>query len=297
MEVSPGMEVSPKTFREVEFRERKGGYHPEDVDQFLEQMAAGVEVLLERLRQAVERAQRAERAASEAGGNDETLRRTLVLAQRTADLAVQEANEQATRIVSGAEAQARSLIADAETRARRMHDEALSDVQAELAELESVRARAQQEVDALARWADEHRSHLTTTLQDALSMLERASLLSPPPSSAPLELPGARPVPGVEPPRAAVATPPPPEPEPESRAEARSPGAFHGGDREPGRTSSAYAEPTEVVRSSPERGPAAATEAYDFSGESEDDAALGSFFDDGGLGDDRRLGGRLRRRR
>ena len=80
------MDVSPKMLRDVEFREKMRGYHPEDVDQFLEQVAAGVEVLQDRLRQAVERAQRAEAAAAEAGDSDETLRKTLVLAQRTADL-------------------------------------------------------------------------------------------------------------------------------------------------------------------------------------------------------------------
>jgi cell division initiation protein len=42
------MEVSPKTLREVEFREKMRGYHPEDVDQFLEQVAAGIEVLQDR---------------------------------------------------------------------------------------------------------------------------------------------------------------------------------------------------------------------------------------------------------
>ena len=69
----PSMDVSPKTLREVEFREKMRGYHPEDVDHFLEEVAAGLEVQQERMRQAVERAQRAEAAAAEAGGSDETL--------------------------------------------------------------------------------------------------------------------------------------------------------------------------------------------------------------------------------
>ena len=113
------MEVSPKTLREVEFREKMRGYHPEDVDHFLEQVAAGLEVMQDRLRQAVERAQRAEAAASEAGGSDETLRKTLVLAQRTADMAVQEAREQAARIHGGAEQQAQAQLAEAAERGRR----------------------------------------------------------------------------------------------------------------------------------------------------------------------------------
>src|SRR6202023_432019 len=125
------MDVSPKTLREVEFREKMRGYHPEDVDQFLERVAAGIEVLQDRLRQSLERAQRAEAQLTEAGGNDEALRRTLVLAQRTADLAVQEAREQAARILAGAEQQAQALIADAEERARRAHEDGLADVRSQ----------------------------------------------------------------------------------------------------------------------------------------------------------------------
>ena len=43
MDVSiDAMEVSPKVLRDVQFREKiRGGYHPEDVDEFLEQAAVG----------------------------------------------------------------------------------------------------------------------------------------------------------------------------------------------------------------------------------------------------------------
>ncbi len=182
------MEVSPKTLREVEFREKMRGYHPEDVDQFLERVAAGMEVLQDRLRQAVERAQRAEQAAAEAGGTDEALRRTLVLAQRTADLAVQEAREQAARLLAGAEQQAQAMLADAEERAQRAHDDALVDARAEVNRLEALRQHLQAEVETLTRWVEEHRAHLTMALQEALSRIEKADLLSPPPVGRGLDL-------------------------------------------------------------------------------------------------------------
>src|SRR5579862_5591187 len=154
------MDVSPKTLREVEFREKMRGYHPEDVDQFLEQVAAGLEVLQDRLRQAVERAQRAEQAAAEAGGSDETLRRTLVLAQRTADMAVQEAREQAARILAGAEQQAQAILAEAEEKGRTALEDALAESRAELSRVESARSQTQQDVETLQRWVEEHKSHL-----------------------------------------------------------------------------------------------------------------------------------------
>ena len=181
------MDVSPKTLREVEFREKLRGYHPEDVDQFLEQVAVGLEGMQDRLRQAVERAQRAESAAasapsapsappapsSDTSASEETLRKTLVLAQRTADLAVQEAREQAARILSAAEQQAQARLAEAEERARRTHEDALSDVRAELTSLEVTRQRSQQDVDALNRWVEDHRTELGATLSEALSLVER----------------------------------------------------------------------------------------------------------------------------
>ncbi len=159
------MDVTPRTLREVEFREKMRGYHPEDVDQFLEEVAAGVEVMQERMRQALERAQRAEAAASEAGGNDEALRKTLVLAQRTADLAVQEARDQAARILAGAEQQAQGIIADAEEQRRRTVEDATEESRSELARLEISRAQAQEDVDTLSRWLDEHKAHLVRISQ------------------------------------------------------------------------------------------------------------------------------------
>ena len=187
------MDVSPKTLREVEFREKMRGYHPEDVDQFLERVAAGIEVLQDRLRQALDRAQRAEAQASEAGGADDALRRTLVLAQRTADLAVQEAREQAARLLAGAEQQAQAMIADAEDRARRAHEDALVDVRNELAKLEGNRQQLQMDVETLTRWVEEHKSHLSSALQDALTRIEHTELLSPPPVSRGVDLPPLRP--------------------------------------------------------------------------------------------------------
>ncbi|MGI8752600.1 MAG: DivIVA domain-containing protein [Acidimicrobiales bacterium] len=196
------MDVSPKTLREVEFREKLRGYHPEDVDQFLEQVAVGLESMQDRLRQAVERAQRAESAAAVAApssappapfvdtsASEETLRKTLVLAQRTADLAVQEAREQAARILSSAEQQAQTQLNDAEERARRTHEDALSDVRAELTSLEVTRQRSQQDVDALNRWVEDHRTELSATLSEALSLVERVGVRSPAPTSRPIDVP------------------------------------------------------------------------------------------------------------
>src|SRR5215469_2835471 len=146
------------------------------------------------MRQAVERAQRAETAASEAGGTDDTLRKTLVLAQRTADLAVQEAREQAARILASAEQQAQAILAEAEEKGRRTLEETIAECRAELTRLEGVRSQSQHEVDNLQRWLDEHKAHLTESLSEAMAAVERAGILWPAPSTRPIEIPSRNPV-------------------------------------------------------------------------------------------------------
>ncbi len=320
------MDVTPKAFRDVEFRESRKGYHPEDVDEFLEQAASGVESLLERARQAGERAQRAEAAAAEAGGSDETLRRTLVLAQRTADMAVQESREQAARIVSSAEQQAQSLVAEAEERARRLHGEALADVHAELAKLEAIRAQAQHEVDVLVRWADEHRSHLRTTLADAMAMVDRADIQTPAPTSTPIDVPFARRASAALPAANPLAPAAPARQEPMSRepvsqepvspsaglppadagprrADVSTPPSADDYDAGPatqavhlppddGPVDVGGTDPTSVIRSHAASEP----QARDLPNQP-DEEAMDTFFDDNDFADDRRFGGRLRRRR
>ena len=195
------MDVSPKTLREVEFREKMRGYHPEDVDQFLERVAAGIEVLQDRLRQALERAQKAEAQLAESGGADDTLRRTLVLAQRTADLAVQEAREQAARILAGAEQQAQAMITGAEEEVRRAHDQTLVDVEAEITRLQVDRDRLQLDIETLTAWVGEHRTRLAAALQSALAVIEGADLPPAPSVSTGPEGAGAAAGPGSADPR------------------------------------------------------------------------------------------------
>src|SRR6476660_9747511 len=105
--VSANMDVTPQVINEVEFHQKMRGYDPDEVDDFLERVASAVEQFIERVRVAEQRAAAAERRAAELdkqrGGapaapvtqaaaapeGDETdaIKRTLVLAQRTADAA------------------------------------------------------------------------------------------------------------------------------------------------------------------------------------------------------------------
>lgn len=192
------MDVSPRTLREVEFREKLRGYHPEDVDEFLERVAAGLEILQERLRQATERAVRAEQRAAETTEGDDAMRRTLVLAQRTADLAVQEAREQAARLLSEAEGQSQAVRAEAAEHARRTIEDATREAWAQVRTLEAARDDLRGEIAGLERYLEEERMRLRALLNETLRKVDESiPSLSPPPAPEPVDLTGVQPAESV----------------------------------------------------------------------------------------------------
>jgi cell division initiation protein len=189
------MDVSPETIRTVEFRERLRGYNQDDVDQFLERMAAGVEILQQRLRDASQRAARAEERPQ--GDGEDALRRTLALAQRTADLAVEEGREQAARLVQSAQGEAHSVVAaaqgeaeavlaDAEQRATRLIEDAQAQVAAQVHRLEGRREQLEGELVALERHVAQARARAYASLADAARQIEHLV-----PAPAPEPTPGS----------------------------------------------------------------------------------------------------------
>jgi len=188
--MSSNLDLSPKTLREVEFREKLRGYHPDDVDDFLERVAAGLETLLDRLREANDRANRLEARATDRVDDDDSLTRTLVLAQRTADLAVQEAQEAAAKTLAGAEEEARALLARAESHANdllRMGEEQLRE---DVKRLEAARSQMLVDLDALSVWMDEERDRLRGALGDALAHIEDAiPVVGAAPQHPPVDIP------------------------------------------------------------------------------------------------------------
>lgn len=192
---SAGVDVSPQTIRQVEFREKLRGYHQDDVDEFLERVAAGLEILQERLRQATERAVRAEQQASERREDDDSLRRTLVLAQRTADLAVLEGKDHAAQLMEEAESEAAAITSSAAAEARRLTDEAQAQARAEVERLETARDQLRDEVDRLVQYLDDQRARVRAVLAEAARDLDEALVPSSRPGSAselhrPATLPG-----------------------------------------------------------------------------------------------------------
>lgn len=169
------MELSAKVLREVEFRDRLRGYDTDEVDEFLEKVAVAVDELQEKMRQLAYRAERAERSATERSPDedDDTIRRTLILAQRTADMAVREAQEQAAVLMDGARAQSEKLLAEAKESAGRLRSEAEQRHSEEIAKLERQRDRVREELRELSDLLDSERKRLADSLRAALRYVER----------------------------------------------------------------------------------------------------------------------------
>ena len=146
---------------DIRFEEESRGYSKDQVDRVLANLAPladEIEKLQARLSEAETRAASAEARLIEARSPsqtptppgappapmpdfDETLRNTLVNAQRTADTTVREAKEEAERLRNEAEFQSNALLADARDQATEMTTEAVSHRERLLAEAAAERAK------------------------------------------------------------------------------------------------------------------------------------------------------------
>lgn len=179
-----------ETLRTVEFRLGLKGYNVDEVDEYLEKAAVEAETLQEHVRQLMERlrqsgeriaqleAERQDRPAAPAPVasadvmGDETLQRTLLLAQKFVDQAKRESESEATAVVARAEEQARTLVADAEERARRTAAEAEQRLREEVGRLESMRTQLASDVENMARHLEAERNRLRTTLSEVLKWVD-----------------------------------------------------------------------------------------------------------------------------
>ena len=208
------MDLSPDVINEVEFSMARRGYDPDQVDEFLEKVAVAVGELGERLTEARERAVAAERRASDvqrklAGRADradeevsesvsaqaeaelETLKRTLVLAQRTADAAMREAEQEAARLRSEAQEEANRLISAAEGEAREAHESTRQALVTEIGTLETDRDSLRDDVRALERHIDEQRLRLRGSITELQRILDDPARLKAATPPIPVDVPAA----------------------------------------------------------------------------------------------------------
>lgn len=196
------MADAPYGLPRPEFREQRRGYHPDEVDQWIDNAFSTVEQMNQEileLRDKLRNASSAVPAAASSGGGggatnaelDETLRRTLVLAQKTADAAIKEAQEEAARISVEARAEAQRVTGEANENARRLAQDAQQQVRADVLKLEAARTELQADVDKLRDHLDDERERLRNALSKALDMLDKtAAERHVPPQLSDVQIPG-----------------------------------------------------------------------------------------------------------
>jgi cell division initiation protein len=168
------MEIDARVLKEVEFSTSLRGYNTDEVDEFLEQVTVAVERLQAEAKTAGERAVAAEQTAREqpATDLDDGIRKTLILAQRTADMAIKEAQDEAQQVLDSAKAEAQTLVDDARDSATRISSEAERRLREEVDRLTASRNELQREVENLVHVLGDERSRLAESLGTALRYVE-----------------------------------------------------------------------------------------------------------------------------
>jgi DivIVA domain-containing protein len=177
------------SLRTVEFRETLKGYHRDDVDEYLEKAAVEAEGLQEQLRQSGERLrqaaerisqlesaleqQPASRPPVETAIGDDTLQRTLLLAQKFVDETKADAEAQAAALVAEADAKARMVTEQATAQATHIAAESEQRLKDEISRLEDTRGRLSHEVETMSRHLESERNRLRAALGDILRWVDQ----------------------------------------------------------------------------------------------------------------------------
>jgi DivIVA domain-containing protein len=110
--------------------------------------------------------------AVEQAPSDETLQRTLLLAQKFVDQLKRESESEAAATVAQAEAKARATVAEAEQTAKTLEYESQRQVREEVARLEANRNELATDVESMARHLESERNRLREALSEILSWVD-----------------------------------------------------------------------------------------------------------------------------
>jgi cell division initiation protein len=172
------MSLTPEDIQAKRFHDGFRGYNHEEVDVFLDEVAAAFEALLKEVAAGRARAEELEAQLFELKGTEGMLKRTLLAAQRAADEAIAEAKGEAGRLVSVAEAEAAAAVAAA----RQQAEDIVAAANARQAEIEELDCR-------LRAFQAAHRATLRAHLEDQLRALDDLPAVPGPASEAVSSLP------------------------------------------------------------------------------------------------------------
>jgi DivIVA domain-containing protein len=193
------MEMSPQRVRSAEFKTVRKGADPDEVRVFLNDVADELEraqnqstAMEARARAAVARLQEVSESTSDAApvtvdasvDEAETISRTLLLAQRTADTTVAEARGEAVRIVGSAKDEAATtldstremaaqLLDEARVEARRLGEAERMSIASEVEALKARRDFLESDVEQLELFLTEQRSRLRDAATSLVDITEQ----------------------------------------------------------------------------------------------------------------------------
>lgn len=174
------MELSPQAITGVEFTQVRKGYDPEEVKSFLARLAAGLEEMRSHLVASDARARAAmarvqELSSREPVGDTEVISKTLLMAQRTADTVVGEAQRSADETLSSADLRSKNMVAEAEAKAaetlRQSELMARNHAESELRSLNERRAALQSEVEQLNEGIVAERERVAAVIESLQRLL------------------------------------------------------------------------------------------------------------------------------
>jgi DivIVA domain-containing protein len=179
------MDVTPQELRSSEIKDSWRGYDRDEVDDLLERAAVTIESLTNELSDAKSRPAPVAAAAAAAPApapqaevplpssreDAEMLQRTLLLAQRAADDAVNEAQARAKQLLEESESKAQALVSDAEATARRIAEGERRRLEAELLDLSARREQLRADADALEEYVAGYRDRIRAAIEGDLAKL------------------------------------------------------------------------------------------------------------------------------
>jgi DivIVA domain-containing protein len=170
--------LTPADIEAHVFREKFKGYDQDEVDEFLDRVSDQISQLIADRDRLEERVRRMEEEALESADAERLLKRTLIMAQRTADETVAEAREEAERMRADAERHALDVREDAEHRAAAALEDAARRAAAAIEEADrraaATLADAEQRAAAIVAEANRHAEHDRRTAREELDRIRDA---------------------------------------------------------------------------------------------------------------------------
>jgi cell division septum initiation protein DivIVA len=192
------MDVTPQELRGSEIKEAFRGFNRDEVDDLLERAAVTIEGLTRQVQDLDARGKSApptaERPLPSSRDDADMLQRTLLLAQRAADDAVNDAQAQARQLVEDAEARAKAMVTEAESTARRLAENERRRLEDEINELARRRDVLAANADALEQYVAGYRERVRAAIEADLDSIsrDRIDAPSPRPELQEVDVPAAR---------------------------------------------------------------------------------------------------------